>query len=144
MAEAMAASMSEPSAPAAASAAYDEDAAVAAAMAASLQTATLARTTSPSVELARLKSDEERERRRAAQLSAAADTADATATHAELRATTAEAQYLKIDAAVSLLSPQHRPLAFVPAPAPAPAPARDIRLDAILTRGVLSGRRCRG
>ncbi len=87
---------------------YDEDAALAAALAASVQPADqgapLARVTSPAAVLARARSNEERERTRQAQVLTEAERADQVASDAELQATAAETQFIKIDRAVSRLN----------------------------------------
>ena len=88
---------------------YDADAALAAALAESAQAAQadrgagMARTTSPAAILARQRSDEERQRARSARVLTAAEGADQAATDAELRATAAETQFIKIDQAVARL-----------------------------------------
>ena len=85
---------------------YDADAALAAALAASAQAAPgaeIARTTSPAAVLARQRSDKERQRARSARVLTAAEGADQAATDAELQATTAETQFIKIDQAVARL-----------------------------------------
>ena len=90
---------------------YDEDAALAAALAASAQAVdngdTLTRTTSPGAVLARARSDEERKRAQEARLLHAAESADQAASDAELRATAAETQLIKIDRAVSRLNQEN-------------------------------------
>jgi hypothetical protein len=87
---------------------YNEDAALAAALAASVQVADqgapVARTASPAAVLARAQSDEERQRTRHAQVLTSAESADQAATDAELQATAAETQFIKIDNAVSRLN----------------------------------------